>query len=456
MTKRPEGYDDEVRVARHLKSGLDDLELRTARLAIDTADAIARAESLLREFGAAVPPRLDAKLQTPTISMGLVELRPWAELVSDAQGLDADVEALLSAAEIQALHERLRATGASAVAEHAMDLTDAGIAGLAAILAGVVDVLLVQVPAHPGFLGSAAHGGGWLSNLVTEQVGELLPPASIRRLEREFPVPFDAAISRGLEIPVAGLGPRTHRFQSPGHDPLLGWVIGTADVLRGTFTAFDKHGQLIIQRSPTAQSLDLGLAFFESILHGLHQVGGHLLSDVATPAGLPAPLMTLASLLQFGSIGPKGYTIGEVARQMYRAGYDSRHFVAGSVATVLVEVVVRGAWVIRRLNEGKSLPDAMPLASHPRLRKTLLAAHAGAAAINAGKVSFMGPLGLNWSQWIALGRYAVPQTLAVMSGAAAIRREDAIRQSLDDEMTNLSLRIHSAWQGATTLPTFRV
>lgn len=455
MTKRPEGYDDEIRVARHLKSGLDDLDARAARLSANTAGAIARAEGLLRQFGTAVPSRLPAKSRTQMPSEPL-ELRPWEELVSEAQKLDADVEALLSAAEMQALRTRLRATGAAAVAEHGMDLTDASIAGLAAILAGIVDILLVQVPAHPGFLGSAAHGGGWLSNLVTERVGELLPPDSIRRLEREFPVSFDAAISRGLEKPVAGLGPTTHRFHSPGHDPLLGWVVGTADVLRGTFTAFDKHGQLIIQHSPTARALDPGLSFFESILHGLHQVGGHLLSDVSTPAGLPAPLMSLAPLLQFGSIGPRGYTIGEVARQMYRSGYDFRHFVAGSVSTVLVEVVVRGAWVIRRLNEGKRLSDAVPLASHPRLRKTLLVAHAGAAAINAGKIAFMGPLGLNWSQWLALGRYAVPQTLAVMSGVAAGRREEAIRQSLEDEMTELSLRIHSAWQGAATLPTLRI
>lgn len=455
MAKRPESYDDEVRVARHLKSGLDDLEARASRLCTTTADAIARAEGLLQQLGSRVPSRFDAPLQTPATLSGPPEMRPWAELVSDAQGLDADVEALLSAAEKRALWTRLEATGAAAVAEYAMDLTDAAIAGLAAILAGVADVLLVQIPAHPGFLGGAAHGGGWLSNLVRERVGELLPAASIRTLERDFPVPFDAAISRGLETPVAGLGPTTHRFHSPGHDPLLGWVFGTVDILRNTFTAFDKHGELIIQRSSTAQVLDPGLGFFESVLQSMRQVGGHLLSDVATPAGLPAPLMTLAPLLQFGHIGPKGYTIGEVARQMYRAGYDFRHFLAGSVATVLVEVVVRGAWVVRRLNEGRPLSDAMPLASHPRLRKTLLTAHAGAAAINAGKVAFVGPLGLNLSQWIALGRYTVPQTLSVMSGGAAARREEAIRQSLDDELMELSVRIHAAWQAAGKLPRFQ-
>jgi hypothetical protein len=384
------------------------------------------------------------------------ELRPWKELVSDARGFEADVEALLSVEELRALWKRLDDAGAAAVAEHAMDLPDCVIASVAALLAGIADVLLVQVPAHPGFLGSHAHEGGWLSNVVKARFGELLPADSIRALEREFPVPFDPPTSRGLEIRVEGLGPRTHRLHSPGHDPVLGWLFGTADVLRNTFTAVDKYGQLIVQRSPTAQVLDPGLGFFESVLLGTRQVAGHLLSDVATPAGLPAPFMTLAPLLQFGSIGPSGYTIGEVARQMYRAGFDFRHFLAGSVSTVLVEVVVRGAWVVRRLNEGKPLSAAMPTASHPRLRKTLLAAHAGAAAINVGKCLFTGPLGLNWSQWLAFGRYAVQHTASVMSGTTACRREGAIRQSLDDEMLDLSRRIHAAWQGAGSVPRFQV
>jgi hypothetical protein len=130
---------------------------------------------------------------------------------------------------------------------------------------------------------------------------------------------------------------------------------------------------------------------------------------------------------------------------MYRAGYDFRHFLSGSVATVLVEVIVRGAWIVRRLNEGKPLADAMPLT-----------AHAGAAAINAGKIAFMGPLALNLSQWIALTRYAVPQTLGILSGGSARRREQAIKQALDDELESLSARIHADWQAAETSPRFRV
>jgi hypothetical protein len=193
------------------------------------------------------------------------------------------------------------------------------------------------------------------------------------------------------------------------------------------------------------------LGVFEAVLEAFRSVGGHLLSDVATPAGLPAPLMPLALFFQTGSIGPRGYTVAEVARQMYRSGFDFRHFLAGSVSTVLVEIVVRGAWVVRRLRGGASLADAMPSAGHPRLRKTLLVAHAGAAAVNAGKVHFTGPLGFNWSQWMALSRYAVRETAAMLAGEAGTHRNAAISTALDTELVQLSTQIHSTWTASAVM-----
>jgi hypothetical protein len=125
LTQKTKGYDDEVQVARHLKAGLDELEARASRLSTNTAEATARAERLLRQLGATVPSQPDSRRRAQAMPSAPLELRPWAELVSDAHGLDADVEALLSAADTQALWARLEATGASAVAEHAMDLADA-------------------------------------------------------------------------------------------------------------------------------------------------------------------------------------------------------------------------------------------------------------------------------------------------------------------------------------------
>ena len=290
-----------------------------------------------------------------------------------------------------------------------------------------------------------------MSNVVKQKFGELLPSASIRRLEREFPVPFDPSTSRGLDVPISGLGPRTHRFHSLGHDPLLGWIFGVSDSLHGTFTAVDKAGHLVCQVSPGAGAINPGVGLFEAVVEAFRRVFGHMLSDVATPAGLPAPLLPLALFVQTGTIGPNGYTVAEIARQMYRVGFDFRHFLAGSISTVLVEVIVRVSWMVQRLHEGAGLAEVLPQTGHPRLRKTLLLAHSGAAAINAGKMHFVGSLGLNWAQWLALSQYAARQTAPLLTDESGNRRHAAVEQVLTDDWTKLSEQIQATWvqSGAT-------
>jgi hypothetical protein len=432
-------------VARQQGRGIDELRDRTDATRAEVKTTVDALESRLRRMGVALPDRAKRSLA----SARNVGLRPWDEIATEAEGINLDAEALLPAVERSAVIARVREIGDAVIAEGKIDWVDGTIAGLAATLAGLADVLLIQIPRHPGFLGSPAHSGGWLSNIVKEKLGELLPPASVHALEREFPVPFDPSTNRGLETGIAGLGPRTHRFHSLGHDPILGWLFGVTDILRGTFTGVDEFGKLISQPVAGQNVVNPALSVFEAVLEAFRRVGGHLLSDVATPAGLPAPLMPLALFFQTGSIGPRGYSVAAVARQMYRSGYDFRHFIAGSVSTLLIEVVVRGAWVIRRLNEGVALTNAMPSARHPRLRKTLLIAHSGAAAINAGKIYFTGPLGLNWSQWLMLSRYAARETVALLADEGGKRRDAAINSALEADLFQLSAQIHSTWAGPT-------
>ena len=104
------------------------------------------------------------------------------------------------------------------------------------------------------------------------------------------------------------------------------------------------------------------------------------------------------------------YNIAEAARAMYRSGYDFRHFLAGGTCAALIEVIVRTSWIVREVAEGRTFTEALPVASNPRLRTSLLLAHAVAAAVNAGKVAItQNPLALNWAQWLAFFRYLVPQ-----------------------------------------------
>lgn len=370
------------------------------------------------------------------------DLRAWDELVEDAKEIKEGFEALLTDDEIERARRHIDQIGDSALTANRLDRFDYCIAGVAGVLAALADIFLVRVPKHPGFLGSRPDEGGWLSNEVKKIV--VLPEQTIRHLERAFPVSYDPSTNTILAHAVPGLGPRTHRFQSVGHDPILAWIFGVADVLRGTFTAIGKDGTLIIQATTTSPP-DAGQDFFVRIVEALGLVGGHLLSDVNTPAGLPAPLMPLASFLQFGTIGKHGYSVGEVARQMYRSGYDFRHFLAGSLAVAAVEIIVRGSWVIRRLQEGRSVIESLPGAANPRLRRSLFLAHTVSSAINAGKVAVsQNPLSVNWDQWLMFFRYLLPEMNRVLGGDAK-RRWQAIDQELTIDWQTLFEQIDQTW-----------
>lgn len=60
-------------------------------------------------------------------------------------------------------------------------------------------------------------------------------------------VPYDAQDNRNTTIHVEGLSAYYHRLLSLGHDPLLGLVIGIADILTGRMTTIDKTGKIVSQ-----------------------------------------------------------------------------------------------------------------------------------------------------------------------------------------------------------------
>ncbi|MBX9791923.1 MAG: hypothetical protein K2Y37_23620 [Pirellulales bacterium] len=430
MAARAYDHDDleqaSLKVVRHQQAQARAALEQAAATAAAGDQLISEASALLGELGAL--PSLEAHdLQPTTLGTPFPapKLRSWDDIYRDALNFDpscVDVTDILPADAIDAILAELGLVATEFDDAAQPDAYDYVGAALAGTLAGIASFFLVNVPRHRGLLGTEGAKGGWLSNQVRDRFGTLLPDETIHALERDFPVPFDPATNYGLELAVPGLGPRSHRLQSLGHDPILGWVFGVADVLRGTFTAIGSDGSLIVQSSRGFDPLLAGQGMFVALFEALAKVGGHLLSDVATPAGLPAPLMPLAGFLRFGRIGPRQRTIAELARAMYASGYDFRHFLAGSIPTVLIEVLVRGFFVVRRWGQETDELGALPALRGRALGRMLFVAHATSAAINAGTIAVtQNPLLLNWSQWLALLRYLMPEAYRLVYGHAAAR-----------------------------------
>jgi hypothetical protein len=405
--------------------------------------AIGDAERLLGKLGKSLPER--NKPDSAPSANKRPRLRTWEEIVDEAriaQPGEISFANILSPNEMVAATGQLSQWKSEFAGLHHLTGYDFAVAGAAGVFAGLADIFLVQVPQHPGFLGSAAAEGGWLSNIIKQKFGDLLPDETIRDLERDYFVPYDPSTSQHLDVRVEGLGPRTHRMASLGHDPMLGWLFGVRDILAGGFTAIGSDGSLVIQSVPGWEPAEFGVGLFVKIFEAFQVVAGHLLSDVATKAGLPPPLFGLLQFFQFGGIGD--HSIADVARAMYRSGYDFRHFLAGGVTVAIIEVFVRTAWTVRELSEGKTLTAALPVASK-RLQSGLFVSHTVATAINAGKVAVThNPLSVNWAQWLAFFRYVLPQAHWLLIG-----RENAqaafIREKLGASWNQLDAELATIW-----------
>jgi len=130
-------------------------------------------------------------------------------------------------------------------------------------------------------------------------------------------VPYDAiAGSANIGINMEG---GYHRYKTLGHDPLLGWVFGTANIVTETISLLSLQTHRVKRMALTSETLSLLQLFNEtsdSVDEDFHRLpaavfrqGMHLASDQYTKLGLPVPLLGLFS--------------EELAGKLYRSQYDA-------------------------------------------------------------------------------------------------------------------------------------
>jgi len=426
--------DDSLRVSLFHKKELDKIADSQNKQDERLSDAIDSSEKLLLAIGYSLPEALPSVSMSSVTTKNIIPVKSWNDILQEAKQSTPEnisFDDLLTQSEIDCVLQRHASIGSDLSWFSSFDRYDFALSIATGFIAGIIDVLLVAIPAHPGFLGSQPSTGGWLSNLIREKTGNLFPKEKIVELEKLYRVSYDFSTSHNLNIKVPGLGPRTHRFQSLGHDPLLGFVFGVKDILSNEFSAIGKDGSLIVQKI-SQQSFSQGEQLFISLLEAFKIQFGHLASDIATPAGLPAPLMPLLLFLQVGEIGDKKYTIAEISRQMYRSGYDFRHFIAGSIPVIVTEVIIRLGYFVKSIQRGKDLEEAILPASSLKLRRQLLLAHTVATLINTGKVYVTkNPLAISWSQILVFLRYIMPEVSFLLFGKEAARSK-----LVEDEIIN--------------------
>lgn len=416
-------------------------------------DRISESEALLRSLGySAQLDDLKKTKQRPSSNLPrkVMVVPSWENLCLEAEksmGTGCTLEDLFTPEElvnneiaIQKLNEEYKAL-------HRLDKYDIAISASAGLLGAAVDILLVGIPQRtPDGL-----KGGTLANYVRDWFNKKFPEEEMETLanSKASKVPYDAQDNRNTSIWVEGLSAYYHRLLSLGHDPLLGLIFGVADILTGRMTTIDKTGKIVSQvmeNYADRKESDIFAAIAKQILH--------FKSDITTSMGLPAPLMGLFNLLQFGSIGEEEQTIAEIVQGMYYEGYDFIHFCTLSIPVMIVEVVTRIGYGIKRIKEGHSIKESIPFSlnreKHPKLATMLFIGHSAATAINAGKVYFTkSPMAINYPQWLAFAKYSYQQLKwALVEKPNA--RDAYVRGILNEELTEVLVSVDETFAEAST------
>lgn len=403
MKDKSRGMEQEInKVLVHHSVMLKEIqEKRKQASQFDTSAA----EKILKSRGYDLPPRKD--FVAPLNKRRVVVVRPWNEILEEADKFvvgECEIESIFTEEELQQNKEAIRLMNEEFNQIHHLDKVDVAIGALAGMVGAAVDILMVGIPEKT----PEGLKAGPLSNYIRDYFDRKFPEEEMQKLanSKESKVPFDAQDNRHTTIRVEGLSAYYHRLLQLGHDPVLGFVFGVADILTGRMTTIDKTGKVVSQVMENYADRKE-----TEIFRALAKQIAHFKSDVTTSMGLPAPFMSMFNLLQFGNIGEYDQTIAEIVQGMYYEGYDFIHFCSMSVPAMLVEVIVRIGYAFKRINEGHTIKDSIPVAlnreKHPKLATMLFLGHSAATAVNAGKVAFTeNPMAINYAQWIAFTKYS--------------------------------------------------
>jgi hypothetical protein len=267
--------------------------------------------------------------------------------------------------DLKAIH---KAKSEEVLCKYDLDIIEKTICWIAGLTAGAMDAFLLEGP-H-------IKTKGFLNEKADALIRNLFSPEQIAKLERANWVPYDVPNSINLDNEVSGLYTRSHRFQSLGHDPILGFFFGVRDIITNSFTCYNSSGKLIVQ---SIRNSNMNMNIFEAIIRQI----GHLKSDISTPAGLPIPFMPLLQSIQTGDIN--GKTIGEVSRLMYVKGYNLNHLMAMSIPAIVIELITRSLYLVYGLCNKKSIEESLPF-NKPKIDKMLFISYMIATGCNSIKI----------------------------------------------------------------------
>ncbi|MDO4924206.1 MAG: hypothetical protein Q3980_00915 [Turicibacter sp.] len=397
-------FQDEIDVLKYQRNKLKNLDDSYKTLNTDLDELEKQLKSFMSinqvNFDKLEPKSVD-NILTPVDKESIQIERTFNDLVKESHESgykNIDIYDVATQEEVEEANRLLRSYYQEFSNQYRLDKYDYVISGILGSLAALMDYFLVTT------VSGKEVTSGKLKSCTENFWNKILSQDKIKFLEEKYRVTYDISLNTSkISQEVLGLCPRYHRFQSLGHDPIIGFVFGVRDLMKGQLTAIDANGRLIIQSVKEAETK----GFIESII----TVFGHFLSDVGTKSktgkilSVPAPFTPLLQLIQYGSIEYRGqsYTVADLSKKMYSDGYNFNHFIGMSLPVMLIEILTRLSFVLK---ENFFLKQDVQIKGNPKLNIMLCIANGILFAENVGKLAITkNPFSINYVSWISMAKY---------------------------------------------------
>lgn len=363
----------------------------------------------------------------------------WDRILDEANKLSSDeitLEDIFTREEVASNSQYMAFLRKEFYELNKLDKWDFAVAGIIGTIAALLDYFLVTKVN----LSTGEVAPGSLKSGIEKLWDKVLPPDKVIELENRFKVPFDISTNTSkISQEVLGLNPKTHRFQSFGHDPLLGFIFGVKDLMKGELTAIDGSGRLIIQNVSGAQPTN----FINAVITEF----GHLLSDVNAVSekgmklSIPAPLTPLLQMVQFGSINYNGkiFTVADLSKRMYRDGFNFNHFLGMSIPVMTIHIIIHLYTTLRNLFSEKYIKNK---------HKTdimIFAANSILCAENIGKlVITKNPFAINYVSWADTAMYSIKVMKYVMI-EYKLEQLDHVQKIIDRQLDETYSMVNDTW-----------
>ena len=170
-------------------------------------------------------------------------------------------------------------------------------------------------------------------------------------------VPYDVT-KNTKDVLGVGLDGKTHRRRTFGHDPWLGWIFGTANIITDTISLTDFRTFRVYRKDPIIGAKKMGIApggisfvapFVESVESisedwrrlpaAIAAQGLHIASDRYTKKMLPIPMSTILPEVLAGKLYSSQWTEFTLA-QRAKGVLPSGKFVAEATFSILINMII--------------------------------------------------------------------------------------------------------------------